>query len=245
MSSPRTETNAAFRSAIKGLALSALLSSLILPVAAQDKPKPKAPEPTVPEVFTLMGQFVRVAYNNEGYVTLGYRTAQASVGNEWMLLEVGLTVRDGADTEVLKRDAFSVQTPDGATQPLATQQQYGTGELRGLQLLANHSRDTISYFPGAISRRCAISFFSDPDKKNLTYDQVELNSQSGCLGRLYFHIPGGIKTGQHWLKVKFANGEVHVPFRILTKEEEKEFRKTWEDLKDEHDASTKAKQKPK
>jgi hypothetical protein len=227
------------------LVLSALLISLNLPAAAQDKPKPKAPEPTVPEVFTLMGQFVRVAYNNEGYVTLGYRTAQSSVGNAWMLLEVGLTVREGADTEVLKRDAFSVQLPDGTTVPLATQKEYRTGELRGLQMLASHSRDVISYFPGDVSRRCAISFFSDPDKPNLSYDQVELNSQSGCLGRLYFQIPGGIKTGQHWLKVKFANGEVHVPFRILTKDEEKEFRKTWEDLKDEHDASTKAKQKPK
>jgi hypothetical protein len=162
-----------------------------------------------------------------------------------MLLDIGLTVREGADTEVLKRDAFSLQTPDGTTRPLATQQEYRTGELRGMQTLANHTRDTISYFPGGVSRRCAISFFSDPDKKNLTFDQVELNSQSGCLGRIYFHIPGGIKTGQHWLKVKFANGEVQVPFRILTKEEEKEFRKTWEDLKDEHDASTKAKQKPK
>lgn len=235
---PRNET-------LKSLVLSTLLFSTILPLFAQDtpKPKPKAPEPTVPEIFTLMGQFVRVAYNNEGYVTLGYRTAQASIGNEWMLLEVGLTVREGADTEVLKRDAFSVETPDKTTIPLATQQEYRTGELRGMQTMANKLRDTISYFPGGVSRRCAISFFSDPDTRNLTYDQVELNSQSGCLGRIYFHIPGGIKTGQHWLKVKFANGEVQVPFRILTKEEEKEFRKTWEDLKEQHDESMKSKKK--
>lgn len=230
---------------LKSLFLSTLLCSTILPLFAQDtpKPKPKPPEPTVPEIFTLMGQFVRVAYNNEGYVTLGYRTANASVGNEWMLLEVGLTVREGADTEVLKRDAFSIETPDGKTIPLATQQEYSTGELRGMQTLASHSRDVISYFPGGVNRRCAISFFADLERKNLGFDQVELNSQSGCLGRLYFHIPGGIKTGQHWLKVKFANGEVHVPFRILTKEEEKEFRKTWEDIKEEHDASTKSKKK--
>ena len=231
----------------KALVLGALLCSPVLPVSAQDapKPKPKAPEPTVPEIFTLMGQFVRVAYNNEGYVTLGYRTANSSVGNEWMLLEIGLTVRRGTETEVLKRDAFSLQTPDGKTTPLATQQLYRTGELRGMQTMANQLRDTISYFPGDVVRRCAISFFSDPDSRNLSYDQVELNSQNGCLGRIYFHIPGGIKTGQHWLKVKFAKGEVQVPFRILTKEEEKEFRKTWEDLKEEHDDATKAKMKTK
>ena len=235
------------RSSMKALVLGALLCSSILPLFAQDtpKPKPKAPEPTVPEVFTLMGQYVRVAYNNEGYVTLGYRTANASVGNEWMLLEIGLTVRSGVDSLVLKRDAFSLETPDGKTIPMATQQEYRTGELRGMQTMANHLRDNISYFPGDVMRRCAISFYSDPDTRNLTYDQVELNRQGGCLGRIYFHIPGGIKTGQHWLKVKFAQSEVHVPFRILTKEEAKEFSKTWVDLKEEHDEATKAKMKSK
>jgi len=232
-----------FRALVLGVALCASL----VPASAQEapKPKPKAPEPTVPEIFTLMGQYVRVAYNNDGYVTLGYRTANASVGNEWMLLEVGLTVRRGAESEVLKRDAFSLETPDGKTLPLASQAEYRTGQLRGLQTLANHSRDHIAYFPGDVTRRCALSFFSDPDSKNLTYDQVELSSQNGCLGRIYFHIPGGIKTGQHWLKVKFVQSEVHVPFRILTKEEAKEFSKTWEDLKEEHDEATKAKVKNK
>jgi len=229
----------------KTLVLGSLLVASLLPAFAQDKPKPKAPEPTVPEIFTLMGQYVRVAYNSEGFVTLGYRTANASVGNEWMLLEIGLTVRSGVDSEVLKRDAFSLETPDKTTIPLATQQEYRTGELRGMQTMANHLRDNISYFPGGVTRRCAISFYSDPDKRNLTYDQVELSSQNGCLGRIYFHIPGGIKTGQHWLKVKFAKSEVHVPFRILTKEEEKEFSKTWGDLKEEHDAATKEKMKSK
>ncbi len=53
----------------------------------------KVPEPGVPEVFTLEGQFVRIAYNNEGYVSLGYRIANQSAGEEWMLLEMGATLR--------------------------------------------------------------------------------------------------------------------------------------------------------
>lgn len=219
-------------------ALGAVLCLSCVPALAQDKPKPKAPEPTVPEIFTLMGQFVRVAYNNEGHVTLGYRTANASVGEEWMLLDLGLTIREGNEPVVLKRDALSLQTPDGKTLPLATEKEYRAVDLRGVQTMATASRDVISYFPGDVIRRCTLSFFSDPDRRNLSYDQVELNSQTGCLGRVYFHVPGGIRTGQHWLKVKFARSEVQVPFRILTKEEEKEFRKTWEDLKEEHDAST-------
>jgi hypothetical protein len=242
----RNQTRAAaIRPTWRALVLGAVLCSSILPLFAQDAPKskPKPPEPTVPEIFTLMGQFVRVAYNNEGFVTLGYRTANASVGQEWMLLDIGATVREGTAALVLKRDALSLETPDGKTLPLATQQEYRTADLRGLQTMADATRDSISYFPGGVNRRCAISFFTDPKRGNLSYDQVELNSQTGCLGRIYFHVPGGIKTGQHWLKVKFAQSEVHVPFRILTKEEAKEFSKTWEDLKEEHDASTKAKQK--
>jgi hypothetical protein len=228
----------------RALVLGALLCSAVPPLLAQDKPKPKfkAPEPTVPQVFTLMGQYVRVAYNNEGFVTLGYRTANASVGTEWMLLDIGLTVREGSKAVVLKRDALSLQTPDGKTLPLASQTEYSAADLRGVQTMASASHDVITYFPGDVVQRCAISFFTDPERKNISHDQVELNSMTGCLGRIYFHVPGGIKTGQHWLKVKFAKGEVQVPFRILTKEEEKEFRKTWEDLKEEHDESQKATQ---
>ena len=45
--------------------------------------------------MTLEGTFVRAAYNNEGYVIIGYQLVQRSIGEEWMLLEVGMTLRDG------------------------------------------------------------------------------------------------------------------------------------------------------
>jgi len=35
------------------------------------------PQPGVPQIMTLEGKFVRVAYNNEGYVILGYQIAIA------------------------------------------------------------------------------------------------------------------------------------------------------------------------
>jgi hypothetical protein len=91
------------------------------------------------------------------------------------------------------------------------------------------------------SRACAIAFFAnvgDPGRQ-LAYDEVELSSTRGCVGRLYFHVPGGIKYGQHWLLVNFGGSEVQVPFRILTKEEEKEFKKSWQDLKKQHEESYK------
>ena len=61
----------------------------------QAPPKVQIPKAGVPEIMTMEGKFVRAAYNNEGYVILGYQPANRSIGEEWMLLEVGITVRDG------------------------------------------------------------------------------------------------------------------------------------------------------
>jgi hypothetical protein len=196
-----------------------------------------APQPTVPEVFTLMGQYVRVAYNNEGFASLGYRAAQGSVGEEWMLLEVGLTVRTGKDY-TLKREHLSVKLPDGSSVPLASQKDYSAANPRALNMRAKVVRDSINYFPVDATRGCPIQFFANLDQgPRLAFDQVDLSKERACLGRLYFKVPGGIKIGQHWLVVKFSESELQVPFRILTKEEAKEFEKSWEDIKKAHEAS--------
>src|SRR4029450_9670946 len=60
----------------------------------QEKPTVQIPQPGVPQIMTMEGKFVRAAYTNEGYVILGYQLANRSIGEEWMLLEVGMTVRE-------------------------------------------------------------------------------------------------------------------------------------------------------
>ena len=224
-----------FRAAAAVLSVAALLAAA--PAVAQQKVV--APQPTVPEVFTLMGQYVRVAYNNEGYVTMGYKVAQIAIGEEWMLLEAGFTMREPAKDYRLKRGDISIKTPDGTVIPLATQKEYaGAGYLPALNNRAKVARDPINYFPVAAHRGCAVQFYAQPGR-GLAWDEVELSSDRGCAGRLYFKVPGGIKVGQHWLIVKFSQSEVQVPFRILTKEEEKELEKSWEDLKKAHEESYK------
>lgn len=199
----------------------------------------KKPEPTVPEIFTLTGEFVRMAYNNEGYVTLGYRVANASQGEDWMLLEVGVTLRAPTPGQTMMRDAFSLLLPNEDTIPLASQKEYGeAGNLRALNQRGSMVRDSINYFPVQANKPCVLGFFSDPANavRTISYDQVDLSSNRACLGRIFFKVPGKIQTGQYYLLVKFENSVLEVPFRILTKEEEKEFRKNWKDLKKEHDA---------
>ena len=100
---------------------------------AQEPPKVQIPQPGVPQIMTMEGRYVRAAYNNEGYAILGYRLANQSVGEEWMLLEVGVTLRDGVPDYDLKRDALSLETPDGKTIPLASVEEYRKANLSALR----------------------------------------------------------------------------------------------------------------
>jgi hypothetical protein len=217
------------------LSLAVLGLTLTLPAfagndQAQEPPKIKIPEPGVPQIMTLEGRFIRVAYNNEGYVILGYRVANLSVGEKWMLLEVGITVRDGVPDYTMTRDALSIETPDGQTIGLASVQDYRTAPLAAIEKRAQVQRDKINIFPPHASNACRIGFFGDLDSAGKAWDQVELNSQRACGGRLFFEVPAGIARGQHWLNVKFAKSVVRVPFRILTDEEYKFLDKNYKDI---------------
>ncbi len=189
------------------------------------------PQPNVPQVMTIEGTWVRAAYNNEGYAIIGYRLANLSVGEEWMLLEFGTTLREGVPYYRLTREALSLETPDGRTLPLATVEAYREANLAALQNREKVVRDSINYFPSSASRACRLGFFSELHNRTIAWDETELSWQNACLGRLFFQIPGGIAYGQHWLNVKFEKSLVRVPFRILSKDEEKLLSKNYGDIR--------------
>ena len=227
---------------IMGRFLMMVLAAMIIttvgaPVAQAQLEDVKKPEPTVPQAFTLQGEFVRMAYNNEGFVTLGYRVANDSVGDEWMLLEMGVTLQNKIKAQDLTREDLTLVTPDGTHIPLAAQEEFNKANLRALDRRATMVRDSIDYFPAGVIRARTMNFFADPSGKarTLAYDQVSLHYQHAVMGRIYFRVPGGIKVGQHWVYVQFADSVVQVPFRVFTKAEEKEFRKMWKTLKKEHE----------
>ena len=196
----------------------------------QEKPIVQIPQPGVPQIMTMEGKFVRASYNNEGYVILGYQASNRSIGEEWMLLEVGITLLDKTPDYKLTHAALSLETPDGKTIPLATVTEQREGNPQAIQQRARVQRDSINYFPPTASRACAILFFPELGSRALPYDYVDLTDDRACLGRLYFRIPGGISYGQHWLNVKFEKSVVRVPFRILTKEEEQFFSKNYKSI---------------
>jgi hypothetical protein len=211
-----------------------LMSVLILQTngdaRSQDKPVVQLPQGGVPQIITMEGKFVRASYNNEGYVILGYQASNYSVGEDWMLLEVGMTVLDRTPAYKLTRDAFSLDTPDGKNLPLPTVNEQRSGTVKPIQQRAKVQRDSINYFPPRASQGCALLFFPDLESRTLPFDEVELSNTRACIGRLYFHIPGGIALGQHWLNVKFQNSLLRVPFRILTKDEEKFLSKNYKSI---------------
>jgi hypothetical protein len=196
----------------------------------QEAPKIKIPEPGVPQVMTMEGRYVRAAYNNEGYVILGYRLVNMSVGEKWMLLEVGMTVREGVKDYKLTRDKVSLETPDGKTIPMASIEEFRKGDTRALESREKVQRDSINYFPPSAYHACRIGFFSQLEQRAMSWDEVELSQERACLGRIYFEIPGGITYGQHWLNVKFKDSLVRVPFRVLTKEEDKMLDKNYKSI---------------
>jgi hypothetical protein len=221
-------------------ALAGLMAASPLAAGADEKkeaPKIKIPEPGVPQVMTIEGRYVRAAYNNEGYVILGYRLAQNSIGEKWLLIEMGTTVREGVPDYKLKREALSLETPDGKTIPLPTVEQFRAGDTRALENREKVQRDSINYFPPTATRACRIGFFSQLESRALPWDEVELSDNRACLGRIYFEVPGGITYGQHWLNVKFEKSVVRVPFRILTKDEDKMLDKNYSSIEKQVEAA--------
>jgi hypothetical protein len=208
-----------------GTAFLAIVLALlaVIPATAQDQPK---------QTFDVKGEYVRLVYNDEGWVVVGYRVANGSVGEEWMLLELGVTVREGVKDQTLARESLTLTTPDGVSIPLATQEEFSKASLRALDARANMTRDSINYFPLTADKPCRIGFFTDIAEpgRGMAYDVVELSYQRACLGRAYFKIPGGITYGLHFLNVKFAGSTVNVPVRIMTKDELKENKEKWEEL---------------
>lgn len=224
---------------LAALSLAALAS---VHASSQEQSGVQIPQPGVPQIMTLEGKFVRVAYNNEGYVILGYQIANRTVGHEWVMLDVGITLMERVRDYTLKREAVTLDTPDG-TLPLPSIQEYRQNEteVQGLQNRLKVQRDSINYFPPWTHGVNRLGFFADLESRAMPWDQTEVTSSRACVGQLYFHVPGGTKFGQYWLNVKFAQSVVRVPFRLFTKEEEKKL--NYSDIKKQVDDAFRKKAK--
>jgi len=222
--------NAIRRSVVVALAVCVVGFAAGTAAAAEDETAAQAKEQIAVE-----GTFIRVAANDEGWVTLAYRTANEAVGEEYMLLRVGMTLTDKKDSQKITRDDIKLVTPDGKILPLMTQEEAekASGRLAMLTKRAAMDTDSVNYFPNIADRPCELRFFAAvaAPRANVAFDEVELASQTACVGVLYFHVPGGIQYGNYNLDVKFENSIVKVPMEIMNKERAKEFEKQWKEAR--------------
>ena len=197
------------------LALALAVSLPAAPAAAEDDVAPKIN-------LSFPGDYVRRVENDQAVLVLGYRTANLSVGESWMLLEIAMTVKPGHDMTLTRGD-FTLETPDGAVIQLASQQDFNanTGTLRALDQRASIQRDSLNYLPTRANRPCRIGFFTDiaTPERGMAWDQFDVNPEMGCVGRLYFEVPDGIQYGRYFLHVNLTDGEIAAPMTIMTKEE--------------------------
>jgi len=227
------------------LAVAAAVVTVVVSAQAQQKPQlpVQIPNPGVPQAMTMEAKFVRAAYNNEGYVILGYQVSNRSIGENQMMIEMGTTVRGGQPAYKLTRDKIELTLPDGKNVPLMSMEEYRKVNLSAIEARARVQRDSINYFPPEAHEACRIGFFAEPGSPAMAWDEVELSSRRACLGRLFFRIPGGIAYGQYFLNFKFAQSLIRVPFRILTEEEEKFLSKNYKAIDKQVEEAFKPKKK--
>ena len=123
------------RSVATVLVAGSLVALASIQASSQQPTGVQIPQPGVPQIMTLEGKFVRVAYNNEGYVILGYQIANRTVGDKWVMLDVGITLMQRVGDYRLKREALTLDTPDG-TLPLPSIEEYRQNEA-DVQALQN------------------------------------------------------------------------------------------------------------
>ena len=160
-----------------------------------------------------VGQHILKQFGPELWTVLAYRFANTQLGDEWMILEVGFSSPSGISAKVKREDIF-LTTPGGSRISLATQTEFSKayGGLRSTISKANVNRDPLDYFP-ANRVECAVQFFVAPGS-GVSFDEVGLNGQRGCYGRLYFQVPGGIQAGRWVFGVDQPESEIRIPFEL-------------------------------
>lgn len=180
----------------------------------------------------VAGVFVRRAFNDEAMVVVGFHTANDTVGQEHMMLEVAMTTLNNHRVTISVDDVRLI-TPTSESLPLMSQRYFNahSTELAMLGALADMQTDSLNYLPLAANVLCPIRFFSDPAQRwsGVVSDELLVIPEHACVGRLYFEVPGGTQYGDHALAIKFDEKVLQIPFRIMTKEGTIDFKRRWKE----------------
>lgn len=93
--------------------------------------------------------------------------------------------------------------------------------LRSLDQRGSIQRNSLNCLPTRANRPCRIGFFTNlaTPQRGMAWEEFDTNPEMGCVGRLYFEVPGCIQYGRYFLNVSLRHGEIVAPMAIMTKEE--------------------------
>ena len=167
--------------------------------------------PTETPGVERLGKYILQESIPTAQVVLGYKYAEQSLGNEWLILEIAATSPQGENAK-FEREGIWVRTPSGTQVPLASQKAFNEayGSLRNQISQANVMRDPMDYFPPN-RRPCTIDLLVAPGE-GVSYDQFTVNAHRACQGKLMFYIPGGTKPGRYVLGMDMEEDEIRIPF---------------------------------
>jgi len=168
--------------------------------------------PTETPNVSQAGETVLLYKGPELEAALSYRFARNNPGEEWLLLDFGVTGTANVSVEI-PRDRIWLRTPAGEIVPLATQQEFGSAypQLASTIRRAGSGREPLDYFRAL--RPCNLGLFTAPGE-GLALLSVWVSNREACFGWLFFHPPGGVTSGHYVLGIDLPESKVRIPFKL-------------------------------
>ena len=146
-------------------------------------------------------------------VLVDYKFANASVGDDWIILNVAITSSNAQAIEV-RSDSVSVRTPDGRKIPLPSYPDFidAYPEIQSAARRAALASDPLD-FTAAGRATCDLGFQPLPGTVT-ALESVYVTVRKICQALLFFPVQGGIQPGKWEFIIEFEEFDARVPFEI-------------------------------
>jgi hypothetical protein len=144
-------------------------------------------------------------------VAISDKYARYHPEGNWLMLDTEMAATGGPIG--IPRSAIAVRTPSGEVVPLATQEEFERGypQLVSPIKQADFLREPLGYFlhepfrPLHLFRVHGVGW---------VWPSAWLDPFHNCYGRLYFHLPNGVRKGRYELLMQLPKHEVVIPFTV-------------------------------
>jgi len=182
-----------------------IVTSAFLMIAAGPKPSHAS------ESFQRLGKTMVGFESPFIEIVVDYKFADASLGENWLILNVAITSSQSEATEV-RSDSVLVMTPDGREIPLPAYSQFSKAypEYQSAARRAALASDPVDFTHGGRAT-CELAFQPLPGT-TVALESVYVNMRKICQGLLFFPVEGGIQPGTWQFVIEFDEFETRVPF---------------------------------